>query len=385
MSEYQYYEFQAIDRPLSQPELEHLRNLSSRAHITSHSFVNTYNWGDFKGRPERLMETCFDAFVYVANWGTHQLMFRVPRQLLDRGRVSEYLCGDSLKAWEKNEFFILEFLFQEEGGGDWVEGEGWMAALLPLRADLQRGDLRCLYLGWLGVVESRELADDDLEPPVPPGLQTLSGSLESLANFLRIDPDLIEVAAEASGSLELAAPSAAELSSWIATLAEPEKDALLLELLTKNDAYFLQRLLKRFEQETSPSNQGNSLSAKRRRVGELLSRAEALSAEKSRREAERRAAEEARRKQDQAAARAKLLNQLAGQEPQLWTKVELLVQNSVPKNYDEAIRLLVDLRDLATRSGQTAGFESRLRNLRQRYQRRSSLLARIDKAGLDRR
>ncbi|MCI0348476.1 MAG: hypothetical protein L0Z53_03535, partial [Acidobacteriales bacterium] len=122
-----------------------------------------------------------------------------------------------------------------------------------------------------------------------------------------------------------------------------------------------------------------------RRVGELLSRAEALSAEKSRREAERRAAEEARRKQDQAAARAKLLNQLAGQEPQLWTKVELLVQNSVPKNYDEAIRLLVDLRDLATRSGQTAGFESRLRNLRQRYQRRSSLLARIDKAGLDRR
>lgn len=383
MSEYQYYEFQAVDRPLSQKELEHLRELSSRAHITPHSFVNTYNWGDFKGRPERLMETCFDAFVYVANWGTRQLMFRLPSQLLDRGRVSEYLRGNSLKAWERNEFFILEFLSREEGS-DWVEGEGWMASLLPLRADLIRGDLRCLYLGWLGVVESREIADDEPEPPVPLGLQTLSGSLESLAKFLRIDPDLIEVAAEASDKLELATPSPTQLSSWIAGLVETEKNALLLESLTTNDAHFQQRLRKRFEQETSPSNKSNPLSARRRTVGELLSRAEALSSEKSLREAERRAAEAARRKQEEAAARAKHLDQLAGQEPKLWTKVESLVQASVAKNYDEAIRLLVDLRDLATRSGQMAGFQSKLRSLRQRYERRSSLLGRIDKAGLDR-
>ena len=34
MSEYQYYEFQAIDRPLTKPEMAELRALTSRATIT---------------------------------------------------------------------------------------------------------------------------------------------------------------------------------------------------------------------------------------------------------------------------------------------------------------------------------------------------------------
>jgi hypothetical protein len=34
MSEYQYYEFQAIDRPLTESEMEKLRSFSTRARIT---------------------------------------------------------------------------------------------------------------------------------------------------------------------------------------------------------------------------------------------------------------------------------------------------------------------------------------------------------------
>jgi len=51
MSEYQYYEFQAIDRPLDASAREALRALSSRARITATSFTNAYNWGDFSGDP----------------------------------------------------------------------------------------------------------------------------------------------------------------------------------------------------------------------------------------------------------------------------------------------------------------------------------------------
>jgi hypothetical protein len=40
MSEYQYYEFQAIDRPLSVKEMSELRSCSTRARITPTSFVN---------------------------------------------------------------------------------------------------------------------------------------------------------------------------------------------------------------------------------------------------------------------------------------------------------------------------------------------------------
>ncbi len=63
MSEYQYYEFLAIDRPLTKEQMAELRALSSRATITSTRFQNAYNWGDFRGNPEVLMEKYFDAHV----------------------------------------------------------------------------------------------------------------------------------------------------------------------------------------------------------------------------------------------------------------------------------------------------------------------------------
>jgi len=43
MSEYQYYEFRALDRPLTKKAMGVLRSISSRAEITSTSFINTYN------------------------------------------------------------------------------------------------------------------------------------------------------------------------------------------------------------------------------------------------------------------------------------------------------------------------------------------------------
>ena len=66
-----------------------------------------------------------------------------------------------------------------------------------LRADLMGGDLRGLYLGWLNCLQMGELDDEEIEPPVPPGLGKLSASLRSLADFLRIDDGLLEAAAEA--------------------------------------------------------------------------------------------------------------------------------------------------------------------------------------------
>ena len=51
MSEYQYYEFHAIDRALSERGRRELRACSTRATITSTRFVNHYEWGDLKGDP----------------------------------------------------------------------------------------------------------------------------------------------------------------------------------------------------------------------------------------------------------------------------------------------------------------------------------------------
>ena len=49
------------------------------------------------------------------------------------------------------------------------QGEGWMGRLVALRDELLRGDYRALYLGWLAGVTAGEVADDCLEPEIPPG------------------------------------------------------------------------------------------------------------------------------------------------------------------------------------------------------------------------
>ena len=63
MSEYQYYEFQTIDRGLTDAHMDALRSISTRAEITSSNFTNHYEWGDLKADPLKLLEKYFDAFV----------------------------------------------------------------------------------------------------------------------------------------------------------------------------------------------------------------------------------------------------------------------------------------------------------------------------------
>ncbi len=333
------------------------------------SFVNTYNWGNFKGDPLKLMEKYFDAFVYVANWGTRQFMLRLPARLCDLKAMRPYLSGDAVTVTQKDEKLILEFSSEDEPE-DWEEGEGWMASLMPLRDELIQGDLRCLYLSWLLSAQSGELENDEQEPVVPSGFRNLSAALQSFADFIRIDPDLIEAAAVESGDLEANVSSKEGLRSWISALSEPEKNIALLKMLGQEGPLFCMELLKRFHADISHQQGTQPRAGKRRTVGELLATAQSITAEEQKRETERRAAEEARRKQEQAAARAKHLKQIEGRETELWQRVGELVQTSKPKEYDLAVTLLADLWDLASQTAQLSGFRSKLSQLLERYSSR---------------
>ena len=158
MSEYQYYEFQAIDRPLGEADRAELQTLSSRARVTSTSFTNTCNFGDFRGDPRKLVERWFDLHLYLANWGTRRLMIRLPKRLLDPSRLEVFLHGvEWVEAWESGENLIVDMHFPDEESeyAGWEEGEGWLGALAPLRAELLAGDLRLFYLLWLTAGGSR--------------------------------------------------------------------------------------------------------------------------------------------------------------------------------------------------------------------------------------
>src|SRR5204863_275010 len=56
VSEYQYYEFVAIDRPLDDAELSEVRSLSTRARITATGFANEYHWGDLSAAQRALAD-----------------------------------------------------------------------------------------------------------------------------------------------------------------------------------------------------------------------------------------------------------------------------------------------------------------------------------------
>ncbi|MGH2460087.1 MAG: hypothetical protein ACRDIY_14625 [Chloroflexota bacterium] len=385
MSEYQYYEFQAIDRPLTREEMADLRALSTRATITPTLFRNEYNWGNFRGSPETLMEKYFDAHVYDSNFGTRTLMLRLPKQLVDLQATERYCVDPCVDVRTKGEVAILELRVNDEEGG-WemdVESDAWLPGLIPLRGTIAGGDLRGLYLGWLGAAQYGYLEDEELEAPVPAGLAPLSGTLQTLAEFLRIDADLIAVAAERSAKIEETQPSRRDLAEWIAGLPGAEKDALLLRAAEQGGQHLQAELLRRFRVERGPAqSRPIDQGASARAVRDLLDAAQARAEARQRAEAELQARERARQEREAAIARAKYLDGMAGREEELWRRVETLVKVKRAAEYDQAVQYLRDLRDLAARANAISAFQARLAELRGRHTRQPSFLERLTRAGL---
>jgi hypothetical protein len=389
MSEYQYYEFRSIDRPLTRDEMDELGALSTRAEITPTSFTNTYNYGDFRGKPAKLMDRYFDAFVYVANWGTHRFMLRIPLRFLNVEAATAYAVDEAVEIDDKEEHVVIEFVSQEEGG-DWVNGEPWMASLIGVRAELMRGDLRALYIGWLSSLRNRfgydanDLGEEgkELEPPVPQGLAKLSAPLKELAEFLRVDDDLIETAAEGSDGNPPSEPSPEALSRWIKKLPTADKDGYLFRFLREEgDLLLRSELFQRF-MGASRSEVVQAVGLNRRTIAQLLAACDARSEEKTRLEAERDTAEQDRLRKKHVEERARYLDELAAREARTWIEVDTLIATKRPQDYDRAVALLVDLCELAERSGRRAAAEARIRDLRERHRSKSSFLKRLDQRRL---
>lgn len=379
MSEYQYYDFKSIDRALTKTEMDALRAVSTRAVITSTSFTNHYEWGDLKADPLKLLEKYFDAFAYVANWGTREFHLRLPQELADLKHLKSILPGKAARVRSAGKFVIVTFESEVESDDDWDDGTGWMGSLMSLRSDLLRGDLRSLYLGWLLCAQDEEFSGDALEPPVPAGLRELSVSLDSLIEFLGIDEDLIKAAAVASAPLK-AGPSRKELATWVRSLPENEKDDLLVGFLSESGERWRVELLQRFQRENAVAASYGAI--ERRTVKDLLTAARVCADERARQLSAKRAADAARKKAKDEADRTLFLDQLAKREDSAWKQVEGYIQKRQPKDYDRAVILLTDLHDLAVCQGREAGFRSALAKIRKTHTAKDSFLRRLAKAKL---
>jgi len=371
VSEYQYYEFRTVDRPLDRAAQAALRRISSRARITATSFTNHYEWGDLKGNPREFMERWFDLHLYVANWGTRRLMMRLPERLLNRAEVDPFLRGvDCAEIWSAGDNLIVDICREEVAfDDDWDDGSGWLAELAPLRASLLAGDLRPFYLLWLTAVQDELVCDDELEPLA--GIGPLTRALEVFAEFFGIDPDLVQAAAEQASSDEPA--SEEDVREAVAAIPEREKVELLLRVAS-GDALVAAELAKRLQKKT-----GRCLT--RRTAGSLRQRVREIEEAHGRAEAERREAERRREAEAAENARRLRLEALKQRGEKVWREVEEEIGRRNSSGYHRAANLLSDLEALAVEEGNQGDFARRLASIRARHEKKGRFIERL--AALD--
>ena len=178
----------------------------------------------FRGDPPKMMERYYDAHLYVSNWGTHQVMLRLPCAFLSLPAAGQYCTDPHVAAWAYGEHLVL---------------------------------VRPLYLAWLaafGTWERGEDAfgydgEDELEPPVPAGLGALTAPQRAPAGFLRLDAGLRTIAARAGRPLAGTKDDPRKLARWIKDLPASDKDKLLHRVARGQGAKVQMELRRRFRGE----------------------------------------------------------------------------------------------------------------------------------------
>jgi hypothetical protein len=383
MSEYQYYEFAAIDRPLSRAEMAQLRAVSTRAEITSAGFVNHYEWGDLKADPADWMRRYFDAFVYTANWCSCRLALRVPLATFRKADLKPFATRHTLTIEAGKEHWIIDWSLDESDSYDRFgmdDGNGWMRRLAPLRDELLRGDLRPLYLGWLAAAV--ELEDDAQEPQAPPDLSNLSPAQQALVEFIEVDPDMLAAAAAGGANTEKAekghAARSADADQWLDAWSREEM-ATQLKLIAQGQGRYAERQIRsRHAAWVKAHRPSPASSAPRRSVGQLRQLAQVASGVRRQHEAEEHAAQEAERSRQHEARLRLLMTDV----DKCWAAVDTHAQRGSASGYEQAVRALSALAEGYALTSSRKAFDRNLRRLLMRHAKRGALLRRLTEAGL---
>lgn len=339
MSEYQFVQFIAIDRPLDDEQLAFMQKQSSRATVTRREFTNEYHYGDFRGDALEMMQRGFDLHLHFANFGVRKLMFRLPFGFPGGHEILKpYLIRHNLE-WKQDKDGpggVLTFQPESDGGrwDDYVSNlEELLTELTPIREMLINGDLRPLYVAWLACEPP-----ESPEPPVPAGMQILPEPLKMMASFYEIGPDLLSVAAEESDAIPETVSKPLPIHAWLQKKSEKQRLTLLQELLNDESgvvrADTLQSIRKTMKSTLWPVRHS------KRMMDDLLRLTEERAVVRQRQETE--AAEKQRKKR---------LAAMAKNPGETVAAVSKLVAMRSTAKYVEAVALLCDLREALSQVG----------------------------------
>ena len=374
MSEYQYYEFVAVDGPISDEGLRYARGCSSRANVSGVRWQNTYTFGDFHGSVDTLLKY-YDVHFYFANWGTVRLGLAFPKGAIAPEVIQSYLRGgerheDTLTVKEIGNRCIVWWERNEEGGWGWTEGEGLIDQLIGVREELMRGDYRALFLGWLADFDPDEWRDPEdgavVMPPIPAGLDHLSPALAALIKHFPVDREALAVAA---GLSQASTSDRIPIAEVLEKLSVSEMRALLARVAEGGGSGVMTELNRltypRVQIPVGQAMRCKDFAAKTIETREVRHKKDAEAA--------------AARRQREAELRKQHLASIMQRAGTVWSGLDPLMDQKIASAYDRVAAQLQELRDAYAQAGDIGGFQQKLNGFRLRYSNRPAMLRRIEK------
>jgi hypothetical protein len=367
MSEYQRYEFMTIDRPLTRVQLDAVNALSSHIEASSTHALIEYQWGDFKHDPIKVLHKFFDGFLYWANWGAPQLALRFPHGILPVDLIDGYDLDDFVTFTQHQDYDILDIHFGEmEAPDEWVDYE--LGSLIAIRDELMEGDLRALYIAWLAGQRMMGSYDEEEDyeisvPPVPPAFGTLTAAQQALAELLQVSQELLVAAARHS---KATVPSTdVDVDAWV-KLLPPDRCHDYLIRLAHNEPGLSRLLVKELRELNQGKASATLPTGERVPYATLLAEGKAIKAQLEREERER-----------QQAAHQRHLQDIHSHQDDYWHQVDEAVTRGSGAGYDEAVRLLIELREAAGQFQASQEFQERFRAWVRPHLRRPAFVRRL--------
>ena len=374
MSEYQRYEFMTSDRSLTRAQLDEVNGLSSHIEASSTHAVIEYHWGDFKYDPIEVLHKYFDGFLYWANWGSPRLALRFPHGILPADLIDGYDFDDFVTFTKHPDYDILDMHLGEiEAPDEWTEYD--LGSLISIRDELMEGDLRALYIAWLATVSmlgSYDEYDDEEEeeedrvgivPPVPPAFATLTETQQALAELFQLPQELLVAAAEHSCAIQLSTHD--DFVAWVELLPEGRRKDYLVRL-ARNESGLSRLLVKELRKLGQGETRVTPPEGERVTYVTLLAESKAIKV---------RLAHERREQERQ--ARLCHLQEVQDHQEDYWRQADQAAARGSGTGYDEAVRLLIELRDAADQFKETQQFQEHFRAWVRPHMRRPAFIKRL--------
>jgi len=240
---------------------------------------------------------------------------------------------------------------------------------VPLRAEILAGDLRPLYLAHLAVISDDDHDPDEAaETPVPAGLKKPTDAQYALAEFFGIGEAMIAAAAERSGPLPPKVDQRSRYCEWLADQPEATKDAWLAELLSDSESSIQAKIRAKYEKATGIESWPTA------EAGRTMAQLNALA-----KEIRNKTRKAARAKAE--LQRANRLKKMAADPTPCLRKTEKLVTERTTDAYEEAAKLLADLREALAGSKQSDLAEKQALKLKTANPTRRHLTAALRRQG----